>query len=728
MNRRPTRRALWQGTLILFAAMAPLSCWDEHSDRTFNPRDPLHGGTQPVSVTDLRVDVADRRLELDWQASDAARVSKYYIYKREAGDATAARVDSTESLGYSDLGLVNGSLYEYQVSAVLPNGLEGKRSRRVQASPGLFGLLVESGAARTRNRDVTLQLTAPNGTTGVRVSDQADLSGVPAQSFTATKTWTLPAEDGLYTVYARFTTEFGNESAVFSDDIILDTRASIVSVSHSATATVAPGTTVHFTVRSGEPFGQALIDLGNARTGIVLYDDGTHGDTDPNNGLYEVDYIVEEGIELQDGVVIGRFRDEAGNEAPQLNAPTRLSIHAGPSAVQLSNPTDIQETTISLFWTQARATNFAFYRIIRAETAGALSAPTRVNVTDIQELTTTTFTDQSLEQNTQYFYMVLVYDGIGAFAPSNEVQGRTKDLSPAAVTLETPTAVSRTEVTLDWSRNEEDDFASYKIYRSTQPSVDLSDQLLTTITRSDVTTFRDSGLQENTLYYYRVFVFDNGGTSTPSNEVGPKTANGPPTGVTLTGTPTAEPDEVSLTWTQNNNHDFLEYRVFRDLSPSVGTNSTLARAVTQRTSLNFVDRDLQENTRYYYRVFVADTGDSLAGSNEISVLTANAPPAPVALSLVDTTHTSVTLSWTESDAGDFSSYKVYSQTTPGVSTSGTPYATITQKNRIGIVVTGLSRTPSGGSPGQDYFFVIVVEDDAGGRTPSNELRVRGESP
>jgi fibronectin type 3 domain-containing protein len=396
--------------------------------------------------------------------------------------------------------------------------------------------------------------------------------------------------------------------------------------------------------------------------------------------------------------------------------------------VQLSDPNDPQETSMSLLWTQAHATNFAFYRIVRADTAGALTAPTRVNVSDISSVTTTTYTDQGLEQNKDYYYQVLVYDQVGAFAASNEVRGHTKDLAPVAVTLETPTAVSQTELTLSWSKNDEDDFASYKIYRSTEPSVDVTDQLIATITRSDVTTYRDSGLQENTRYYYRVFVFDNGGTSSPSNEVGPRTLNAPPTAVTLTGNATDRSDEVDLNWTENHDHDFLEYRIYRDQSPSVGTNSTLARAVTERTSLAFLDHDLQENTRYYYRVFVADNGDSVTASNEISVLTANDPPAPVALSLVDTTHTSVTLSWTLSDASDFASYQLFMQTTPGVSTSGTPYATVTQRNRQNIVVTGLSRTPVGETPGQDYFFVVVVEDDAGGRTPSNELRVRGESP
>jgi fibronectin type 3 domain-containing protein len=670
-------------------------------------------------------------VDLSWQVDVPAEVLQYFIYRREADQAAAVRVDSTESVSYTDLGLTNGAFYLYQISAVRTNGLEGKRSKRLQVSPGVFGVLLDGGAAVTRQRTVAVNLTAPTGTSSVKLGDSAELTAAAAQPFAQTREWTLPSGDGDWTVYAQFITQEGHPSAVFSDEIRLDTRAAIASVAHDAEGrTLTPGEHVRFRMDAGEPYGEATVDLGAVRTGLVLFDDGSHGDAQAEDGVYELDYAIEEGVELVDGLVTGRFTDEAGNGAGPVSAPARLSIHQPPAAVVLSSPFAPTETSLSLMWTQSNAANFAFYRIVRAESAGADGAATRINVADVTSRSTTTYVDAvEIEENKTYFYQVHVYDTGGFFSRSNETSSTTLDRAPAAVTLEQPTSVAQTELTLTWSRNADADFASYKIYRSAVPSVDLTDVLLATLDRDDVTTYRDSGLTENTTYYYRVFVFDRGGRATASNEVGPTTANARPASVTVTGTAGAASGEANLSWTQNRDHDFREYRVYRDLSPAVGTGSTLARAVTDRGSLAFVDRGLEENTRYYYRVFVSDTGDSLAGSNEIGIVTLNLPPAPVSLSLVDTTMTSVSLSWTQSGAADFASYQVYVATSPGVSTSGVPRATITQVNRLSTVVTGLNRaSPNGVIRGQDYFFILVVEDNAGGRTPSNELRVRGESP
>jgi fibronectin type 3 domain-containing protein len=717
--------------LVLAVLLSPLSCWDDHSERVVNPRDPIHGGgPKAAQITDLRASVGDRRVELEWDVDDETNVGKYYIYRRDPGETETALVDSISGLQYPDIGLTNGAPYLYQVSAVLTNLLEGKRSGRVEAVPGVFGVLIEAGAEVTASRQVTVALTAPSGTTAVRIGDSPALDGLPAQTFAASKTWTLPPEDGAHTVYAQFVTAGGNGTSVFSDDILLDTQATIERVLHTGLSVVAPGDLVRFRLEAREVDGEATVDLGTVRTGLVLWDDGTHGDGAADDGAYELDYTVESGIELQDGIVIGRFRDLAGNSALAVNAEQKLTIHRGPDPVALSTPTNPTEITLALSWSQARPTNFAFYRIVRAETPNADTAPTRVNVTDISSLTTTTYIDQSnLDGGRTYYYQVHVYDSTGSIAKSNEVSGSIQNRPPAAVTLSEPNAVSRTELTLSWTRSGDEDFASYALYRSTLPSVDLTDQLLATFDSADVTTHRDSGLTENTRYFYRIYVVDAGGLRTPSNEVGPQTTNAPPAALTLSGSPGATTEQINLAWTGNQDHDFSEYRLYRDLSPAVGAGATLVRTVTDRASLAFVDRSLQDNTDYYYRMFVVDTGDSLTSSNEIVVHTANDPPPPVSLSLVDTTATSVSLSWSQSTAADFAAYKLYMSNNPGVSLTGTPRATVTQKNQLNTVVTGLDRDPPNETtPGAEYFFVIVVEDTAGGTTSSNELRVRGIAP
>ena len=84
--------------------------------------------------------------------------------------------------------------------------------------------------------------------------------------------------------------------------------------------------------------------------------------------------------------------------------------------------------------------------------------------------------------------------------------------------LSDPSNVQSGQVGLSWTESGDDDFASYKVYRSTQAVVSALDTLVTTITQQTTVSYTDTGVQADTTYYYRVFVLDAGGQSTPSNE------------------------------------------------------------------------------------------------------------------------------------------------------------------------------------------------------------------
>ena len=73
-------------------------------------------------------------------------------------------------------------------------------------------------------------------------------------------------------------------------------------------------------------------------------------------------------------------------------------------------------------------------------------------------------------------------------------------------------------VSLSWSKNEDPDFESYRIFRDTVAGVDLNDTLVATVTDQNQTTFVDEGSDPDSTNYYRVFVFDRAGLSSGSNE------------------------------------------------------------------------------------------------------------------------------------------------------------------------------------------------------------------
>lgn len=73
-------------------------------------------------------------------------------------------------------------------------------------------------------------------------------------------------------------------------------------------------------------------------------------------------------------------------------------------------------------------------------------------------------------------------------------------------------------VSLSWSKNQDTDFESYRIFRSTQPGVSATSTLAKTITDQNQTTFLDKDLDPKNIYFYRIFVFDRAGLSSGSNE------------------------------------------------------------------------------------------------------------------------------------------------------------------------------------------------------------------
>lgn len=196
--------------------------------------------------------------------------------------------------------------------------------------------------------------------------------------------------------------------------------------------------------------------------------------------------------------------------------------------------------------------------------------------------------------------------------------------SPRAVTLFAPSPgdISLNSIRLTWSINTDSDFAEYRIFRDVNADVNLGSTLAGVVFDNSSISFEDTELKENTEYFYKVYVFDTFGLSTPSNEISISTkSNAPPTPVVLfPPAPTAgTANALDLSWTQNTDGDFAQYRIFRARSSGVDSTDILVGAILDRSSTAFVDSTLTSGVTYYYRVFVFDEGGLSTGSNEEEV-------------------------------------------------------------------------------------------------------------
>ena len=104
------------------------------------------------------------------------------------------------------------------------------------ASPAGVAVTINDGAIYTTTRNVTLDISTSDSNTDGYQMKIWGTDGVSSESsatweaFAATKAVSLPAGDGLKTVYIKVRDDVGNESAAASDTITLNTSVPTVAV------------------------------------------------------------------------------------------------------------------------------------------------------------------------------------------------------------------------------------------------------------------------------------------------------------------------------------------------------------------------------------------------------------------------------------------------------------------------------------------------------------------
>ncbi|MEW6203079.1 MAG: fibronectin type III domain-containing protein [bacterium] len=291
-----------------------------------------------------------------------------------------------------------------------------------------------------------------------------------------------------------------------------------------------------------------------------------------------------------------------------------------------------------------------------------------------------------------------------------------ENLPPSAVTLSTPTGATTSSLDLSWTQNADTDFASYKIYYAASSGVSQSSTLAQTITSQTTITSTVTGLSAGTTYYFVVYVCDTGDLCTVSNEVSGATLgeNLPPAAVTLSAPSGATTISLDLSWTQNADTDFASYKVYYSTSSGVSQSSTLAETITSYPATTSTVTGLSAGITYYFVVYVCDTGGLCTASNEVSGATDQFPAAVTLSTPTGATTTSLDLSWTQNTDTDFTSYKIYYDTSSGITESSQFTTTIISQSTTSTTLTGLSA-------GTTYYFKVYVCDTGGLCTGSNEV-------
>lgn len=187
---------------------------------------------------------------------------------------------------------------------------------------------------------------------------------------------------------------------------------------------------------------------------------------------------------------------------PELTTPPEAAYGSTAQAIDMSR--------IDIQWIpgDSNATGFVIERAIESGSFTTLTA-----VDD----TTTTWSDLTVDPSTTYHYRVVAFNAYGNAAPSDVATASTPGSLPGTPVNVSGTALTTTSVRVNWTHGSSnaDGFIVYRYTGSTWAAV--------ANVGAGATSFTNTGLQRNTLYYYFVVSYNAAGMSPPSNVISVRT-------------------------------------------------------------------------------------------------------------------------------------------------------------------------------------------------------------
>ncbi|MDR3711036.1 MAG: fibronectin type III domain-containing protein [Capsulimonadaceae bacterium] len=597
--------------------------------------------TAPAAPTLAAPAAGNGQVVLSWSEATGQTVTSFNIYRGlSAGGESTTPIASTSgtSTTYTDTSVTNGATYYYYMTAVNSGGESPDSTEQGPENPvsaisaptlALGTPAIPLGGAAS----ISLSWTAGGTGTAATYNVYQSLTGIAGSwsvvasvlSSATSYTVTGLSADTLYHYYVTAVTSGGSESS--ASNTVSDTTPTTA----PAITTITGGSS-QVSLTWTRPTGATSFNLYRSSTGA-----GGEGSTPYQSSLTALtftDTSVSSGSKYyyyMTAVNVG------GGESAASAEKNATTIAAAPT---LSAPV-AGNGQVALSWTETTGQIVSSYNIYRGTASGGESSTPLASVTS----TSTTYTDTTVANGTQYWYFVTAVNAGGESG-----HGSDQAATPSAPT--TPTALNATggnqQVLLTWTAPAGSP-ASYNIYRSLTSGGEGTTAYKTGVSS---TSYTDSGLTNNTQYFYEVTaVYSGAGESAKSTEAAAWTLCAAPTLLAAT----AGNGQIGLSWTAPTG-GASSYDVFR------GTSSGAETSLTTVTSTNCTDSSgLANGTTYYYYV-TAVNGAGVQGprSNEPHATPSAAIPANLTATAGNAT---VTLAWTAVSGA--TAYNIYRSATSG---------------------------------------------------------------
>jgi len=236
-----------------------------------------------------------------------------------------------------------------------------------------------------------------------------------------------------------------------------------------------------------------------------------------------------------------------------------------------------------------------------------------------------------------------------------------------------------------WNKSPDSDFESYKLEKSLESTMLNYEEIHSTNEIND-TLFVDYDIDPLIYQYYRITVSDTLGYET-QGQIFSSSLDPLPTQISIISV-TYTLDEMTVTWQQTPDDDFLDY--------SLLYAETEFDEITTTSHVIYEFEPTHEN---WFWISVSDTLGQTTLSDEYMVL--DLPPSPSELYPVIYVNDTFIISWSENQESDFLSYTLFESLFPDMSNSEIIYQTFGIGDTLNIFDI---------IPGQYRYYQIVVED------------------
>jgi len=263
-----------------------------------------------------------------------------------------------------------------------------------------------------------------------------------------------------------------------------------------------------------------------------------------------------------------------------------------PSEVNLLS-VDLSGDVITLDWNYSPDVDFQKFEIIRN------------NIT-ISELTDSlgNSSKDTVTQGLDYSYQIEVYDIADLKSVSDIKTILAGDFLPSDVIL-TSVNLSGDVVTLNWNYSKDVDFLKYEVIRNSE--------IIDEITDYDKKTYDDTVVQ-GVDYDYQIKVIDTGELENSSNTITILADEFYPPSVEISNI-SYNGSGILVEWTPSIIPDFQYMEIIRS-TDSLFTDQNVIETISDNNQSEYIDYSVQtENSRYFYKLEINDTGNLSAISN-----------------------------------------------------------------------------------------------------------------